>query len=172
MAEERKRSSLDGFWPTLTAEQSAGIKALSMDMWDPYVHSVREPVPEADRKIVFDKFHVAQHLAEAVDQVRRKENRTLQASGDDRLAGTRYDWLRNPVKMAPEDRRAFGRLRNSGLKTARAWALQETAMSLYGYSYERRAREHFRWWYNWAIGSRLKPMPATQPATGATARVT
>jgi len=158
VAEERKRSSLDGFWPTLTAEQIAGIEAVSMDMWDPYVNSVREHVPDADSKIVFDKFHVAQHLGQAVDQVRRKENKTLKASGDDRLAGTRYDWLRNPVTMAPEDRRAFSRLRDSGLKTARAWALKETAMSLYGYTYERPARKHFRWWYNWAIRSRLKPM--------------
>ena len=158
VAEDRKRSSLDGFWPTLTAHQIAGIEAVSMDMWDPYVNSVREHVPEADRKIVFDKFHVAQHLGEAVDQVRRKEHKTLQACGDDRLAGTRYDWLRNPVKMSPEDRRAFSQLRNSGLKTARAWALKETAMSLYGYIYERPARKHFRWWYNWAVRSRLKPM--------------
>lgn len=158
VAEERKRGSLDGFWPTLTAEQIAGIDAVSMDMWDPYVNSVREHVPDADSKIVFDKFHVAQHLGQAVDQVRRKENKTRKASGDDRLAGTRYDWLRNPVTMAPEDRRAFSRLRNSGLKTARAWALKETAMSLYGYTYERPARKHFRWWYNWAIRSRLKPM--------------
>lgn len=157
VAEDRKQSSLDGFWGTLTAEQLAGIKAVAMDMWDPYLNSVREHVPEADRKIVFDKFHVAQHLSQSVDQVRRKENKTLRAAGDDRLAGTRYDWLKNPVSMEAKDRLEFSHLRKSGLKTARAWALKETAMSLYGYVYERPARKHFRWWYNWAIRSRLKP---------------
>jgi hypothetical protein len=35
--------------------------------WDPYVESVREHVSEAEKKIVFDKFHIAQHLGEAVD---------------------------------------------------------------------------------------------------------
>lgn len=157
VAEDRKQSSLDGFWPTLTAEQIAGIQAVAMDMWDPYLNSVREHLPEADRKIVFDKFHVAQHLSQSLDQVRRKENKTLRAAGDDRLAGTRYDWLRNPVSMDAKDRLEFSHLRKSGLKTARAWALKETAMSLYGYVYERPARKHFRWWYNWAIRSRLKP---------------
>jgi transposase len=158
VAEDRKQSSLDGFWPTLTAEQIAGIEAVAMDMWDPYLNSVRKHVPDAEGKIVFDKFHVAQRLGQSVDQVRRKENKLLRASGDDRLAGTRYDWLKNPVSMELKDRRAFSQLRNSELKTARAWALKETAMSLYSYRYERPARKHFRWWYNWAIRSRLKPM--------------
>ena len=161
VAEDRKQASLDGFWGTLTAEQIASIEALAMDMWDPYIASVREHVPEADGKIVFDKFHVAQHLGEAVDRVRRKENQTLKASGDDRLTGTRYDWLRNPAAMEPKDRREFTELRKSGLKTARAWALKETAMALYNYVYERPARKHFRWWHNWAVRSRLPPMIET-----------
>ena len=158
VAEDRKQSSLDGFWETLTPEQIGGIEAVAMDMWDPYIASVRAHVPEADGKIVFDKFHVAQHLGDAVDKVRRKENKTLKAAGDDRLAGTRYDWLRNPASMEPRDRKKFAELRNSGLKTARAWALKETAMSLYSYVYERPARKHFHWWHNWAARSRLQPM--------------
>jgi len=62
----------------------------SVDRWDPYLASVREHLPEADGKIVFDKFHVTKHLGEAVDRVRRKEHKTLKAAGDDRLARTRY----------------------------------------------------------------------------------
>ena len=36
-----------------------------------------------------DKFHVAKHPGEAVDRVRRAENKVLQAEDDDRLKGTR-----------------------------------------------------------------------------------
>ena len=158
VGEDRRRSSLDGFWESLTAEQLSSIEAVAMDMWDPYVASVREHLPEADRKIVYDKFHIAQHLGKAVDRVRRKENKTLKAAGDDRLAGTRYDWLRNPAAMEPKDRREFAELRKSGLKTARAWALKETAMALFSYVYERPTRKHFRWWYNWAVRCRLEPI--------------
>ena len=110
VAADRKRASLDGFWGTLTEGQRNGIEAVAMDMWDPYVTSVREHVADADRKIVFDKFHVAQHLGQAVDEVRRKENKALLAAGDDRLKGTRYDWLRNPATIDPDDRRAFNAL--------------------------------------------------------------
>lgn len=158
VAEDRTEASLDAFWSGLTAEQIESVKALAMDMWDPYIHSTLIHLPEAQSKIVFDKFHIAKHLPEAADLVRRKENQQLRASGDDRLTGTRYDWLRHPAKMNPADRREFATLKNSSLKTARAWALKESVMAFFGYSYERPARKHYRWWHNWAVRSRLRPM--------------
>lgn len=161
VAEHRTQASLDGFWPTLTKEQRDSIEAVAMDMWDPYVNSVREHVQDADRKIVFDKFHIAQYLGKAVDKVRRGENKTLRAAGDDRLVGTKYDWLRHPAGMEPADRKEFAKLRDSGLKTARAWALKESMMAFFAYTYERPARKHFRWWFNWAVRSRLEPMQET-----------
>ena len=158
VAEGREQSSLEGFWATITEEQRDSIQAVAMDMWDPYVNSVRNHLGEADKKIVFDKFHLAQHLGEAVDRVRRREHKELKGEGDERLTGTKYAWLRNPTSMDAEQRREFAILRQSELKTARAWALKETAMALYNYVYEKPARKHFQWWYNWAMRSRLEPM--------------
>jgi transposase len=158
VAEDRQQSSLDGFWGTITAQQRDSIQAVALDMWDPYVTSVQEHLPGAENKIVFDKFHIAQHLGEAVDRVRRREHKRLKAEGDERLTGTKYDWLRNPAGMDREQRREFAELRQSELQTARAWALKETAMALYHYVYEKPARKHFHWWYNWAVRSRLQPM--------------
>ena len=133
VAEGREQASLDGFWETLTEEQKQNIEAVAMDMWDPDVSSVRQQVPGAEKKIVFDKFHIAKHLGEAVDRVRRGEQKILKAAEDDRSTGTRYDWLRHPARMEPKDRKEFAELRNSGLKTARAWALKETGMALFYY---------------------------------------
>lgn len=158
VVESRSEESLDTFWSGLSEEQLQHVRAVAMDMWDPYVHSTRRHLPEADSKIVFDKFHIAKHLSEAVDQVRRREHKQLKAAGDDRLAGTRYDWLRHPARMEPEDRKQFAALRDSNLKTAPAWALKEARMGFFIYVYERPARKHFRWWHNWAVRSRLKPM--------------
>ena len=158
VAEERKETSLDGFWPTLTEEQKAGIEAVAMDMWDPYIASVRGHLPGADDKIVFDKFHIAGHLGDAVDLVRRQERKVLAEVGDDRLTGTKHIWLRNPDNMTDAAWREFKSLRESNLKTARAWALKESAMTLFDYTYEGAAPRHFRWWYNWATHSRLKPV--------------
>ena len=96
LADDRKQASLDGFWPTLTPAQREGITAVAMDMWEPYVQSTRAHLPEADAKIVFDKFHIVKHLHEAVDRVRRGEHRALKREGDERLTGSKYLWLRRP----------------------------------------------------------------------------
>lgn len=95
------------------------------------------------------------------DRVRRRENKTLRAAGDDRLKGTRYDWLGHPAAMEPNDRREFASLRYSNPRTARAWALKDAAIAVFGYVYERPARKHFRWWHGWAVRSRLQPMIGT-----------
>lgn len=158
VAKDRKQESLDGFWETLTDEQRNGIQGVAMDMWQPYENSVREHLPDAGEKIVFDKFHVAKHLGEAVDQVRRAEHKQLRAQGDDSLKGTRYDWLRNPEHFSTAQWRDFREQRESRLKTARAWALKEQGMLLWDYTYRKPAEKHFAWWYRWATHSRLKPM--------------
>jgi transposase len=158
VAEDRKQTSLDGFWPTITEDQKNSIQAVAMDMWEPYESSVRAHLPQAEEKIVYDKFHVAKHLGEAVDRVRRAENKTLREQGDERLVGSKYQWLRNPENFSDEQWREFRALRTSNLKTARAWALKEQAMVLWDYRYEAPARNHFTWWYRWATHSRLKPM--------------
>jgi transposase len=158
VAEDREQSSLDGFWSTITDEQRASIRAVALDMWDPYLASLKDHLPEAEKKMVFDKFHVAKHLGEAVDKVRRREHKVLKAQGDERLTGTKYDWLRNPGSLDDPQRREFAELRRSQLKTARAWALKENGMALYEYVYEKPARKHFDWWYKWAVRSRLQPI--------------
>src|SRR5579864_8141365 len=67
VAEDRERSSLDGFWSTITADQRASIEAVALDMWDPYVDSVREHLPEAEKKTVFDKECAAAHSLSYVE---------------------------------------------------------------------------------------------------------
>src|SRR5947209_7733109 len=117
------------------AAQRTALEAIAMDMWAPYVQATRAQVPDADAKIVFDRFHCAKHLNEGVDRVRRAEHRDLRARGDTRLTGTKYAWLRHPDHFTRPAWRAFAALRTSTLKVARAWALKETAADLWEYRY-------------------------------------
>ena len=41
-----------------------------MDMWDPYINSVRAYLKAPDEKIVFDRYHIMRYLTTAVDTVR------------------------------------------------------------------------------------------------------
>ena len=158
VGEDRKQTTLDVFFEDLGESGCAGLEAVAMDMWAPYIASTREHVPDADRKIVFDKFHVAKHLGDAVDLVRRQENKALRAEGDDRLVKTKYQWLQNPDRMSRKQSRAFAPLRDSVLKVARAWAIKESAMGLWGYVSRGWAARMWTRWYSWAIRSRLEPV--------------
>ena len=81
VGEGRQQESLDAFWESLTAEQLAGVEAVAMDMWEPFVQSTLSHVPGAVGKIVHDPFHLVQYMNEAVNEVRKSEHRRLQAPG-------------------------------------------------------------------------------------------
>jgi transposase len=158
VADDRKRESLDAFLRSLTASQLAAIEVVAMDMWGPYISSASEHVPDADRKIAFDKYHVASHLGEAVDRVRRREHKALLELGDDSLKGSRYLWLTNPDNLDAAGTGALNVLHQMNLKTSRAWALKETAMCLWRFVQRGRATSEWRAWIAKAMRSRLEPV--------------
>lgn len=160
LADDRKQESLDGFWGTLTPAQREGIQALAMDMWEPYIQSALAHLDDARAKIVFDKFHVARHVHDAVDKVRRQEHRALKQADDNRLTGTKYLWLMRPQDMTPAQRATFGALHRSDLKVARAWALKERFRQFWAYTYLGAAQRFFARWFWRATHSRLRPMAA------------
>jgi len=99
-----------------------------------------------------------QHLSEAwIRCVGGAQN----AEGGRRRPAQRHavttDW--QPRGDGTADRRQFECYARAPEDGA-AWALKETAMALYHYIYERPARKHFRWWWNWAQRSRLEPISA------------
>ena len=56
-----------------------------MDMWEPYANSVRANLADADKKIVFDRYHIMTHMGKAVDTVRKTETPGPAAEGNDTL---------------------------------------------------------------------------------------
>lgn len=158
VADDRKQESLEGFYKILGPKACARLDTVVMDMWAPYIAATQEHVPDAECKIVYDKFHVAKHLGDAIDRVRRRENRDLRSQGDNRLVNTRYLWLQHPDRFSLRRWREFGSLRRSQLKVARAWAIKEAAMELWGYVRRGWAARMWERWYAWAIRSRLEPV--------------
>ncbi len=66
---ERTQAAAEAVLQTLTVEQRQEVRAAAADMLPAYANAVAHQLPNA--KLVHDKFHVAKHLGEAVDQVRR-----------------------------------------------------------------------------------------------------
>ena len=158
VTDERKEASLDAYFETLSTAQLRAIEAVAMDMWEPYANSVRAHLDDADKKIVFDRYHIMSHMGKAVDTVRKAENRALRAGGSDALVGTKYLFLYSAENLPDRHAERFGALRDSDLRTARAWAIKEDLRWLWDYVRRGWAEKHWRRWYFWVTHSRMQPV--------------
>jgi transposase len=154
VADDRGKDSLAGFFRELTPAQRDAIEIVAMDMWEPFIRTTREMVPGA--RIVFDKFHVAQHLGNAVDKVRRQEHRELMQQGDRTLVGTKYLWLQTVLSGDRAER--FEVLRSRALKVAKAWHAKEVAMELWWKRGRAAITADWEAWCRWAARIKLQPV--------------
>jgi len=158
VVEDRKQESLERYYRQFDREELAQVKALTMDMWDPFIAATRAFIPQAEEKIVFDRFHVTRQVTDAVDRVRRQEHKVLKGQGEEWLKGTRYLWLTNEENVPEWRREEFDTVKQKNLKTGRAWAIKESLRKFWDYYYPKRAATYFQRWYFWATHSRLTPM--------------
>jgi transposase len=158
VVEDRNQRSLEAYYRQFTPEELAQVRAVAMDMWDPYVAATRACVPGADEKIVFDKFHVLRTVNDAVDKVRRQEHKVLKAGGDERLTGTKHLWLANEENVPEWRRQEFEAVKGENLKTSRAWAIKEALRQFWTFDDRPAAADYYRRWYFWATHSRLAPV--------------
>ena len=158
IAEDRKAESLNGYYTGLSKAQLAGIEAVAMDMWEPYINATLDHVPDAAGKIVFDRFHVMGYVGKAVDTVRKQEHRDLMASGDETLKGSTYLWRYSRENVPDRRRNEFNALKRQELKVGRAWAIKEALRRLWHYVYPASGGKFWTRWYFWATHSRLEPI--------------
>jgi transposase len=158
VGEDRKASTVAAYFAQFTDEQLAKIEGFAMDMWRAYTKAVTDTIPDAESKIIYDRFHVMQEVNEALDLIRKSEHRELTSEGLDTLKSTKYLWLRSHENVPRKQRRAFAALRRLKLRTARAWAIKEDLRHLWDFRLPSRALAFWNRWYNWATHSQLPPM--------------
>lgn len=159
VTEDRTQAAADQLWEALPDAQRQRVRAVAVDMWQPFIASTRQKAPQAE--IVHDKFHISKHLNEAVDKVRRGENKALKQEGDDRLKGTKQLWLVGMEKLSRQDLRQLKAMRDDSLKTGKAWAIKEHFRKIWDLTYTITAQQFFERWYAWAVRSRLRPIVDT-----------
>ena len=158
VCDDRDQTSLEEYYKKFTPKQRAKVEAVSMDMWDPYIAATKAYIPDAEKKIVFDRFHAMKQVNEAVDKVRKEEHATLRKDGLDWLKGTKYLFLWNEEHIPEWRKEEFNQLRSMDLKVCRAWAIKENIRNLWMYHSEGWMRKYFKKWFFWATHSRLGPM--------------
>jgi transposase len=153
---ERDTAQAVKLWEALPVEQRRKVEAAAMDMGANFVAATRLAAPQA--AIVHDRFHVSQHLNEAVDGTRREEAAKLAEKGDDTLKHTRFFWLKAEV---PEEHRAtFADLLEMNLKTSRAWLYKEQMVEFWHQASAAAGASFFAQWYRTVMRSRLPKVKA------------
>jgi transposase len=158
IGDDRRAETLIEYFEQFPADQLEQIRGIAMDMWKGYTLAIRTVIPQAERKIVYDRFHVMKDFNVAVDGVRKQESRALAAVDDERLKGTKYLWLHARETVPRKHRRWFAKLKRMSLKTARAWAIKEQLRRFWQRSTEAGAIRFWKPWFFWATHSRLAPI--------------
>jgi len=154
--EGRSQKTLKQFFEKHGKALHGKVKGVCCDMWQPYIEMVKEQWPDAT--LVFDKFHIIQHLLRAVDEVRRDEARELKKTHPELLKRTRYLWLKNVENLTEKQWARLGDLEKLNLRCHRAWLLKECFREFWNYQRRGWAKRFLKKWFWWATHSRLKPM--------------
>jgi transposase len=154
---DRSEASLDEFFAWLGPEKCGKIRLAVMDMWQAFRNSTLKEGNAPQATILYDKFHILQHLGEAMDQVRKQEYARL--SGQDRrfIKGQRYTLLSHWGNLKSAGQAALELLFKANRRLHKAYLLKESFDQLWDYWSAGWARRFFRQWRSALRWQRLAP---------------
>ena len=151
----RSAETLDGFFNLLGPSGCEGIALVTVDLAASWQKALRARVPHA--RVVFDRFHVERLASDAVDEVRRAEQRRVGAKAAKALKGTRFCLLKHPARLKPGEKRRLETLRRQNRALDRAYRLKEYLATILEQATPDEASDLLDEWLAWAARSRLRP---------------
>jgi transposase len=155
--QDRSEASMDLFFSWLGPRKCRKIRLAVMDMWKAFRASTLKPGHAPQAGILYDKWHVLNHLNEAMDKVRKDEYARL--SGQDRrfIKGQRYTLLSHWENLTLEGKEALRLLFKANRRLNKAYLLKESFNQLWDYWSPGWARRFFDQWKAALRWQRLKP---------------
>ena len=155
VGEGRRERHLAKFWKWFGKDRAKVITHAVMDMWKPFRKSFLAHCPGV--KIIYDKFHVMQHLLKALNDVRKQELRKTAGRFRGLLAGKKFILLSRGAHVRGNARKALNSLLHANHRLFKAHLLKESFGHLWSYSSKTWATKFFRHWVEQLKWSRLKP---------------
>jgi transposase len=94
---DREKQTLENWIDSQSAQKRKSIRFVSIDMWRPYYHAVRDKLPRA--KVVVDRFHVMKQLNTRLTQLRTKYQKQCDPETQKILKGSRWIIVRNRSEL-------------------------------------------------------------------------
>jgi transposase len=158
IADGRTQASIDSYWRLPGTGDLGKIRCASMDMWEAYVNSAMENLPDGAATVTHDPFHLVQTVNRALEKVRRQEQPLLAPDARREMKGARFAWLYGFENLPPKWAQRLEALKAGKTQTALAWRLKEQFRSFYECADSTQAFAYFHDWFNCVIESGLKPM--------------
>jgi transposase len=154
---DRSEASMDLFFAWLGPRKCRKIRLAVMDMWKAVRTSTLKAGHAPQAGIVYDKFHVLNHLGTAMDKVRKSEYARL--SGQDRrfIKGQKYTLLSHWENLTLEGKEALQLLFKANRRLNKAYLLKESFDQLWDYWSPGWARRFFDQWKAALRWQRLTP---------------
>jgi transposase len=145
LARDRTQESLGSLLEnSLDARQRSAVEAVCIDMHRGYMNAISEKLPKAE--IVFDKFHVLQYAAKAMDEMRRKEFFRSGAAMRQYGRGKRWLLLRRWRNLHKDKRLDLLLLFAANRRLYKAYILREALDDLWSYVTESGVRNFLQAW--------------------------
>jgi transposase len=141
---DRRKETLDTFFKELGERKYRKIKIVVMDMWDPYIASVKE---NTNAEIVFDKFHIAKKITEALDKIRKQEFAKADAETRKKFKKKRFIILKRNKNLDEEKRETLNDLMKKNEKLYQAYLLKEQALDIFDEEDEKTALNRLDKWF-------------------------
>jgi transposase len=155
--EKRTEKTITAFFDWFGDARNANLKFVCSDMWKPYLKLIALRAQNA--RNILDRFHIAQKLGDAIDDVRIAETRELMRKGMAFvLKHSRYCFLKNPENLTDNQEVKLQDLVKYNLKTFRAYLLKEHFQNFWDYTSPAWAGKFLDQWCTQVMRSRLEPM--------------
>jgi transposase len=142
--EKRKYEPVASFLKSLPKKTRKQIKAVAMDMWDPYIKAFTKHCPEA--LIVFDPFHVIAAFSRVIDKVRAQQYRDADPDVRKMMKRSRFLLLKNPENLKKEERPRLRTILQQNELLSSVYVLKEYLKKLWQYKYHRSAKKFLHYW--------------------------
>lgn len=146
---DRLKATVVAFLESLPEERRACIRTVCTDMWEGYVSAVEQVLPQAT--VVIDRFHVARHYRDAVDELRKHEVRRLKEelpnTEQEHLKRTLWPFRKRLEDLSEDEQKRLHTLLAYSPALTSAYRLREELTAIFeGARSKADGLRRLRWW--------------------------
>lgn len=144
VARNRDYKAVAKFLKSLPEKARKSIKAVAMDMWDPYIKAFTDCCPEAS--IVFDPFHVIASFSRLIDKIRAEQYRHADPELRKMMKRSRFLLLKNPQNLDEKERPRLKSILEENALLSSVYLLKEYLKRIWQYKYPKWAMKFLHYW--------------------------